>query len=214
MSWKDISKSSYTIESVKFTLVRPSHPFTIPYQGPKVRYSEGDEVSSVSDYRFNLDFTGIPLDDSHFPCGYWHKNYIPPFTIIYTSCLYPLEDVESAGTYEIDLIDGIFKSVINHYTYVEDISTVNIVLSSGEFKSPILTYIYEEGISTSNVDLISGVFKDAIHAYNIPGEYVNTTSLDLISGIFKDAIIQYEYWPYESLETSSINLISGVHNDP
>lgn len=214
MSWRDISKSSYTIESGKFTIPRPSRPFTIPYQGPKVVYSEGDELSSVADYTFNIDFTGIPLGPDHFPCGYWHKNYIPPFTIVYTSLMYAVEVVESAGTDVINLISGQHRLILQVYGFEDYVETTNVNLVSGVFRASIIVYSYTESVETSNVNIVSGIFKDALWSYTIPTESVETSNLNLSSGMFKDAVLSYTYWPAEGVETSSVNLTSGVHNDP
>ena len=212
MSWKDISKSSYTVESTKFTLARPSHPFTIPYQGPKVRYSEGDEMTSVTDYRFNLDFTGEPLDDRHFPCGYWHKNYIPPQTVIYTSLLYPLEVFDYVETTNVNIVSGEFKAIIQTYDCgYEIVETSTVDLVSGKFADVYLTYSLHESVETSNVNLVSGQFKDALWSYIVPAESVETSTINLVSGYFKDIFINYPYAAPESIETSSINIVSGVH---
>ena len=208
MSWKDISKSSYTVESVKFTLARPRHPFTIPYQGPKIRYSEGDEVTSVSDYRFNLDFTGEPLDDRHFPCGYWHKNYIPPFTftIIYTSLLYPLEVVESINTY-VDIESGEFRLVMRS-TEFEDYISGTVTIESGSFRSALNGIDFSDYIN-SEVGIESGVFKDVLLSYTMEVHSVNC-NINIDSGTFRDALITYTFWPYESINCN-VGMVGGTH---
>ena len=211
MSWKDLSKSSYIVESAKFTLARPSHPFTIPYQGPKIRYSEGDEISSVADYRFNLDFTGVPLGPDHFPCGYWHKNYIPPFTIIYTSLMYPLEVVDGVGG-SVDIISGVHKlTTLSYDIGVESVDTVVFDIVSGIFRSVIITYNYQESLQTYTFDIISGQFKEVICDYIIPTEAVETSSFDLVSGRFRDSVINYDDALPESVQTSLFNIIGGSH---
>lgn len=212
MSWKDISKSSYTVESVKFTLARPSHPFTIPYQGPKIRYSEGDEVTSVSDYRFNLDFTGEPLDDRHFPCGYWHKNYIPPFTftIIYTSLLYPLEVTDSL---EIDtsIISGEFYVNFFLESYDNGIESLNLEgeIIGGVFRSVLILYSHSDYMDIDTT-ITAGVFRLAIKSYTYPTESLNL-NCTIQSGVFRDTLIEYGYWPYEGLNLTT-SIISGTHN--
>lgn len=211
MSWKDISKSSYTVKSAKFTLVRPSHPFTIPYQGPKVVYSEGDELSSVADYRFNMDFTSELLGPSHFPCGYWHKNYIPPFTIIYTSLLYPIEVVDGLEA-EINIISGVFRYVTNIYSIaLESVNTSLFDITSGIFRSIIQTYECIENLQTSTFDIFSGKFKVAIYTYTPPVESVSMNVFDIVAGRFRDSVINYDDALPENIQTMLFNLIEGSH---
>lgn len=213
MNWKDISKYSYTVESAKFTLARPSHPFTIHYQGPKVVYSEGDELSSVVDYRFNLDFTGNPLDNKHFPCGYWHKNYIPPFTIIYTSCLYPVEFGDSISSESLSVLSGYFNERVDHYGYVNDyVEDCGIAVSAGVFRAVVLRTYPVESVNSTSINLTSGIFKDVVHNYS-PIESVNSTSIGITSGIFRDVVIEYNYWPYEGIEDLGISIVSGIHGN-
>ena len=211
MSWKDISKSSYTVESVKFTL--PStRPFTIPHQGPKVVYSEGDELTSVGDYRFNLDFTGIPLGPDHFPCGYWHKNYIPPITTIYTSVTYPLEVIESCIAY-CELNGGNFKSILKSYSIPFESVTSSINLVDGIFKSIVSNYPYwpSEAVIPTSITLIEGVFKLVLHSYTYwPAEALGNCEIELDGGVFKKVLITYTYWPSESLE-AAITITGGSH---
>ena len=210
MSWKDISKSSYIVESAKFTLARPSHPFTIPYQGPKVRYSEGDEISSVADYRFNLDFTSDPLGPNHFPCGYWHKNYIPPFTIIYTSCPYIVEMFDGVAITNISVISGNFRDIYQYGYSADSIISTNINLVSGNFSSIVYTYLYAEGVISNSLALNSGVFKDVIIEYSL-SDYINSASVVVASGIFRDVVIDYTYWPNEGISNTAISLTGGSH---
>ena len=212
MSWKDISKSSYTLSVEKFAEWTPSHPFTIPYQGPKIRYSEGDEISSVTDPVFNVEFTGVLLSGQHFPCGYWHKNYIPPQTVIYTSLLYPLEVFDYVETTNVDLVTGEFRAITQTYDCgYESIETSTVNLISGRFADIYLSYYSYESIETSNVNLVSGQFKDAFWSYTVPAESVETSTVNLSSGYFKDILITYNLAAPESIETSSINILSGVH---
>ena len=206
MSWKDISKSSYTVESAKFNLPRPSHPFTIPYQGPKVRYSEGDEMTSVADYRFNLDFTGVPLGQDHFPCGYWHKNYIPPFTIIYTSLLYPLEVVEAISG-SVDIESGSFRLVM-HSTGFEDYISESVTLDSGTFRSLLTGTDFSDSVSDT-LSMVSGVFKGVLLSYSMEVHSVNC-DINIDSGTFRDALITYTFWPYESINYN-VGMVGGTH---
>lgn len=211
MSWKDISKSSYTLGVGKFADWAPSHPFTIPYQGPKVVYSEGDELSSAVDYTFNIDFTGNPLGPDHFPCGYWHKNYVPPFTVVYTSLMYAVEVVDGvSGT--VSFIDGVFKSTTLEYTMkVESLTTSSFNIIDGIFRSVIRTYLYQESLQTSTFDIVSGQFKELFIYYTIPTESIETDSFDLVSGRFRDSVINYDYALPESIQTSSFTFIGGSH---
>lgn len=212
MSWKDISKSSYTLGVGKFAEWAPSPPFTIPYQGPKVRYSEGDEISSVTNPVFNVEFTGVPLSGQHFPCGYWHKNYIPPQTVIYTSLLYPLEVFDYVETTNVNIVSGEFRAITQTYDCgYEIVETSTVDLVSGKFADVYLSYSSYESIETSNVNLVSGQFKDALWSYTVPAESVETSTVNLVSGSFKDIFINYPYAAPESVETSSINIVSGVH---
>lgn len=211
MSWKDISKSSYSVESVKFNLPRPSRPFSIPYQGPKVVYSEGDELVSVEDYTFNIDFTGIPLGPDHFPCGYWHKNYVPPFTVVYTSLMYAVEVVDRVSGI-VNLISGSFRDLTIEYTIgVESLTTSTFNIISGIFRALIIPYSYQESLQTFTFDIISGQFKAVIWDYTILTESIKTNSFDLVSGRFRDAIINYDYALPESVQTSSFTIVGGSH---
>ena len=109
--WKALSHSDGKFTVNKYNEWAPSHPFTIPYQGPKIRYSEVDEITDVTDPAFNIEFTGVPLADQHFPCGYWHKNYIPPQTVIYTSLLYPLEIFDYVETTNVNIVSGELRAI-------------------------------------------------------------------------------------------------------
>lgn len=215
MSWKDISKSSYTLGVGKFAEWAPSHPFTIPYQGPKVRYSEGDEISSVTNPVFNVEFTGVPLSGQHFPCGYWHKNYIPPQTVIYTSLLYPLEVVDSLTSDVFSLITGDHSKIFIFYDIgIESISTSNFDLLNGSFSDKYIEYDNRiESIYTTEFDLLSGIFKEVLLDYDNGLESIETASFNLTYGIFRDALISYDDAEYESISTSSFNLSSGTFNE-
>jgi hypothetical protein len=211
MGWKDISKSSYIVNVEKYQDWIPSRKFSIQYQGPKVQYNEGDEISSVLDYRFNIDFTGAPLRENHFPCGYWHKNYIPPITTIFTSLLYPLEVVDGVSG-SVSVISGVFKDIARAYTIeTESTTSTSFDLISGLFKTLIRTYSYQESLQISTFDLISGQFKETIRDYTIPTESIETDSFDLISGRFRDAIINYDTGLPESVQTLSFTVIGGSH---
>lgn len=224
MSWKDvpkyiyditkfaysIPKDSYKIEVDKFHIPPSSHPLTIPYQGPKVRYSEGDEINTVEDFRFDLDFTRIPLGPDHFPCGYWHKNYIPPFTIIYTSRLYPIEFQDSFNTITTYIVDGNFRDIYNRYdNYTESFKGVTNSLVYGTFDIKNFKYIYSENFNHSIISLLNGVFKKSLWQYEY-AEVFNHVNITIYSGNFRDALIKYS-WPVEEFTHTSITLISGTH---
>lgn len=206
--WKKIEKSSYNLSVGKYSEWVPSHPFTIPYQGPKIRYSEGDEITDVTDPSFDIDFTGQPLSDQHFPCGYWHKNYIPPQQVIYTSLLYPVEVFESAQ-YDVNVIAGEFYIGFKllTYEYIESLD-LNVDVISGIFKSTLLSYGYAEELDIG-VSLNAGNFRKAILSYTY-SESLDYT-LNVNSGSFRMGIIQYTYWPHEDLDLS-LTLIAGYHN--
>lgn len=206
--WKKIGKSSYDLSAAKFAEWAPSHPFTIPYQGPKIRYSEGDEITDVTNPIFNIDFTWQPLSDQHFPCGYWHKNYIPPHYIIYTSLTYPVEIVESIQ-YDVNVIAGEFYIGFKllTYEYIESLD-LNVDVISGIFKSTLLSYGYAEELDIG-VSLNAGNFRKAISSYTY-SESLDYT-LNVNSGSFRMGIIQYTYWPHEDLDLS-LTLIAGYHN--
>lgn len=220
MSWKDvpkyiyditkfaysIPKDSYKIEVDKFHIPPSSHPLTIPYQGPKVRYSEGDEINTVEDFRFDLDFTRIPLGPDHFPCGYWHKNYIPPFTIIYTSLLYPLEVVEAIiGSVGIE--SGTFRLVMHNVEF-EDYISETVTLDSGSFRSLLTGVDFSDSISDA-LSIESGVFKDVLLSYTMEVHSINC-DIDIDSGTFRDALITYTFWPYESINCN-VGMVGGTH---
>ena len=209
MNWKKICKSSYTLNIDKFSDWAPSHPFTIPHQGPKIKYSEGDEISSASQPVFNVEFTGQPISEQHFPCGYWHKNYIPPQQVIYTSLLYPVEIVDDLN-YSVNVISGEFyiDFILIEYSYIEELS-LNLSLNDGNFRSVLLSYNYFESLDL-DINLNAGNFRQVLLSYIIPTESLDY-SLSIDSGIFRRALIEYTYWPHEDLDLS-ITLISGTHN--
>ena len=210
--WKALSHSDGKFTVNKYNELVPSHPFTVPYQGPKIRYSEGDEISSVDDPVFNVEFTGIPLSGQHFPCGYWHKNYIPPQWVVYTSLLYPLEVCDYVETTTINIVAGEFRSITQTYDCgYESVETSTVDLVSGKFSDIYLSYSSYESIETSNINLVSGQFKDVLWSYIVPAESVETSTVTLSSGYFKDIFINYQYAAPESVETSSINIVSGIH---
>lgn len=208
-NWKALSHSDGKFTVGKYSDWAPSHPFTIPYQGPKVRYSEGDEISSVADPVFNIEFTGIPLSGQHFPCGYWHKNYIPPQGIIYTSCIYPLEFTDSFKGINIQVLDGVFKSINIHIDYVDSFQSLNFDLVSGILNSIVRRYSYTESFEGLSLDMLSGIFRDVVIRHALPPESFNHTNFDLVSGIFNDVTIRYNYWPAEGFECTSLNILSG-----
>ena len=210
MSWKDISKSSYSVESGKFTLPRPSRPFSIPYQGPKVVYSEGDELSSVADYTFNVDFTGVPLGPDHFPCGYWHKNYVPPFTIVYTSMPYIVEAGDGISSTSISVTSGLMMSIYLYGYASDSILSTAMEISSGVFRAIVQTYTYAEGIANTVISLTGGVFRDVVQEYSL-GDYITGTAIGVSSGIFRDVVIEYNYWPNEGIKNTAISLTGGSH---
>lgn len=213
--WKKIGKSSYNLSVRKYPEWVPSHPFTIPYQGPKVRYSEGDEITDVTDPGFDIDFTGRPLSDQHFPCGYWHKNYIPPQQVIYTSLLYPVEVVDKLETYEFILIEGSHSKISLTYNMgIESIESTNFDLISGDFADKYLAYTMDvEGIETSTFDISSGNLKTVKLYYDIGLESIETSTFNLSSGVFRDALITYADAEYESIQSVTFNLVSGEFNE-
>lgn len=211
MSWKDISKSSYTIESGKFTLPRPANPFALDLQGQKIFYSEGDEITSIADYRFNLDFTGVPYSPEHDPCGYWHKNYVPPFTVIYTSRPYPIEFQDNFKSLYVDIIAGDFRDIYIRYdTYSENFKCDTNSLVYGTLDIKNHRYIYSENFNHTIISIFSGVFKKSLwrHEY---AEVFNHVNIAIYSGNFRDALIKYS-WPVEEFTHTSITLISGTHS--
>ena len=57
-------------------------PWTnIPVEG-KTTYNEGDRISSINNPTWDADheFSGVPVTDTHIPCGYWSKEYVPILT--------------------------------------------------------------------------------------------------------------------------------------
>lgn len=207
--WKKIDKSSYNLSVGKYSDWAPSHPFIIPYQGPKIRYSEGDELSSVADPVFNVEFTGAPLSGQHFPCGYWHKNYIPPQTIVYTSCIYPLEFTDSFKGTDITILEGLFKTINVHVDYEDAFECLSIDVVNGVFQSRVWRYAYSESFKCLTLDIISGSFVDIVVKYEIPEESFKHIDFDIVSGVFDDITIRYIYWPSEGFECTSFNIISG-----
>lgn len=207
--WKALSHSDGKFTASKYTEWAPSHPFTIPYQAAKVRYSEGDEITDVTDPNFNIEFTGIPLSDQHFPCGYWHKNYIPPQLAIYTSCLYPVEFIDGFNGTNIEVLDGMFRSINVHIDYGDSFEGLSFDIISGFLNSIVNRYSYTEGFESLNLDVISGVFKDIIIRYNTEADIFNHTNFDIVSGIFDDVTIKYNYWPAEGFKCTDLGIISG-----
>ena len=208
MSWRDISKSSYSINTTKFTLPRSSHPFVISYQGNKVVYNEGDELTYALYPVFNTDFTQVPLGPDHFPCGYWHKNYIPPITTIYTSKLYPSLTQEILNFTSI-ITSGALNKVYSEYGYIESL-TFNTNISGGILDSILNTYTGNPESLSFTSSINSGVLEEVYYLYDdgIPESLSFTSSIN--SGILEIVLITYENWPEESLSfTSSIN--GGVH---
>ena len=222
MSWKDVPKLSYSSYIAKFTIPsypkviiekfaewEPSHPFIIPYQGPKIRYSEGDEITSVADPVFNVEFTGVPLSGQHFPCGYWHKNYIPPQVVIYTSLLYPVEVYDGMG-FGVAAIEGTFRSIIQSYDYGYESASFEVSMIAGTFRSQINYYTIPPESINYSLNIISGVFRDVIWNYVVSPESTSY-NVSAISGTFRDVMITYDLWPAEST-TFNVTLISGYHN--
>ena len=207
--WKALSHSDGKFTVGKYSDWAPSHPFTIPYRGPKVRYSEGDEISSVADPVFNIEFTGNPLSGQHFPCGYWHKNYIPPQGIIYTSLLYPVE-VYDGMSFDINVIGGTFRDIVQSYNYGYESASFEVSMIAGTFRSQINYYTTPPESVNYSLNIISGVFRDAIWDYIVPPESTSY-NISAISGTFRDAMITYDLWPAEST-TLNVTLISGYHN--
>lgn len=213
MSWKDISKSSYQISTTKFTLPRSSHPFTIPYKGNKVVYNEGDELTHAQYPVFNTDFTQEPLGPDHFPCGYWHKNYIPPITTIYTSKLYP-PLVQEVLNFTSEIIGGALNEVYSIYSYIESL-TLNSSISSGILNSTHDTFdvgsdslSFTSSISDGILDILDILYSEYT---DWPPEGVTLTS-SISSGTLDIAYISYLNWPEESLSLTS-SITGGVHSN-
>ena len=212
MSWKDISKSSYSLSIEKYGEWAPSHPFALRYQGNRVQYSEGDEISSANDYRFNVDFTGVPLGPSHFPCAYWHRNYIPPIETVFTSLTYPLEVVDRC-TCNCILMSGEFRRILLSYSIPYESVNSTINLTGGDFRSIVTSYTYwpSESLTSTGIILTGGEFKLVVYTYTYwPAESLGNCVISLNGGEFKDVLIDYTYWPSEAL-TPAISLTGGSH---
>jgi len=58
----------------KFKSYKGYGPFAFTPQEDKLRYNEGNLISTHDDPTFSLDRTGIPITPRHEPCGYWYKD--------------------------------------------------------------------------------------------------------------------------------------------
>ena len=209
--WKKIGKSSYDLSIGKFAEWAPSHPFTIPYQGPKISYSEGDEITDVTDPVFDIDFTGQPLSDQHFPCGYWYKNYIPPYQIIYTSLPYPIEFSDNIEGISLNIVKGDFNGRIDHYIdIIDSVNSTGLNVSSGNFKATVLYINSHDYVASTALNITSGIFKAVIHDYSIT-DSIDSKTMTLVSGIFKDVVINYTYWIPAKIQDLGISILGGSH---
>lgn len=213
-NWIKVSKSSYTVECLKFSLP-PRRPFTIPHQGPKVVYSEGDELTYAIDPVFDVGFTGIPLGPDHFPCGYWHKNYSPPEIVVYTSTLYPLEDIESANILDAYIVGGEFKETYHVYSIpVESVNVLDAYIVGGEFKVVTLSYDLWplESVNILDAYVTGGEFRQILYAYTYwPAESADILDAYITGGVFKDSLIEYTFWPAEGVNVLDAYITGGSH---
>lgn len=46
-------------------------PWSFEKQSNKPFYNEGNRIASYKSPVFTIDFTGVPITDTHVPCGYW-----------------------------------------------------------------------------------------------------------------------------------------------
>ena len=208
MSWKNISKSSYTIVSGKFTLPS-SQPFILEPQGQKIYYSEGDEITSVANHVFNLDFTGVPHAPSHDPCGYWHKNYVPLVYDIYTSKLYPVYH-EDLCFISCDIIDGSLNKVYTMYMYPPEEVIIGSIILNGSLNDIFITYNCNPDTTIIQSSILDGTLNDIFILYSMPPEDFIAVSSSIINGSLNEVLIVYSNWlPEQIIISSSIN--GGTH---
>lgn len=209
MSWKDISKLSYQISATKFTLPRSSHPFTVRYQGNKLVYNEGDELTHAQYPIFNTDFTQEPVGIDHFPCGYWHRNYIPPITTIYTTKLYPAYNFEGLNIISI-ISGGILDATYYLFEYTENL-IFSTTLLSGTLDSVYDTLdVGFEELYFNNGNIDSGILDIVYYTYSCVPENLIFTNGIISNGSLIITYIAYNYWPSESISFTS-NITGGTH---
>jgi len=209
MSWRDISKLSYSINTTKFTLPRPSHPFTIPHKGNKIVYNEGDELTYALYPVFNTDFTQEPLSPEHFPCGYWYKNYIPPITTIYTSKLYPAYNFEGLNITP-SISGGLLDTTYYLFEYIENLNLYTSLLS-GTLDSVYNTLdVGFEELHFNNGSIDGGILETVYYSYNCVPEGLTFSNGLISSGVLNITYILYNYWPEESISFIS-NITGGTH---
>lgn len=213
MSWKDLNKSSYTTLVNKFQEWVPARPFSIILDANKIRYSEGDEITSADNPVFNVDFTSQPLGNLHAPCGYWHKGYVPYSLTYYTSKPYPIDVVEELQILSSTTISARLLSPQYDYGYIQ-IGSNSLV--SGAFYVDFILVILNPTIESFTIvsnTLVSGTFYLDSIIVTIDNGYdgVQLSTNTLVSGTFDDVVISYEYWPAEGIQINSNTLESGAH---
>ena len=74
MSWKDDKNlGPWSFEAGEDWKVKDLSLLGFVKQLNKLRYNQGDQISSAKDLTFSTDFTGVPVTPIHDPCGYWHS---------------------------------------------------------------------------------------------------------------------------------------------
>ena len=208
MSWKDLNKSLYSISVTKFQEWVPSQPFSIIPDANKIRYSEGDEITSADNVVFNIEFTGVPLGPHHVPCGYWHKNYVPTIYEIYTSKIYPIYELDGLNI-SAGILGGSLDIMYLSYIIPPEGINFNVEITGGIFKTVYKYYtIPSEGLNFT-ATITGGIFDQIYYTYTIPSEGINLVG-NITGGILDIILIQYSNWPPEQLIFSG-NITGGTH---
>jgi hypothetical protein len=211
VDWKKLYNWSFTPESGWKTVLNPdftSHNFI---KSPlKLRYNEGDLISSYQNAIPDINFTGVPITVDHMPCGYWGKYYEIVDSYELTSKLYPIVDYEYFKETSRSVVSGIYRlAVLQGFSGPENITINHCTVISGIHKIAVYQPHIIESMS-NNRTLISGIYKDSVHSYSIVESLSNTHTI--VSGIFKTALITGIPGP-ENFKVSECRVIGGIYED-
>lgn len=209
MSWKDISKSSYEFTAGKFAEWVPDRPFSLPFTANKIQYNEGDEITDANNPVFNIEFTGQANMPTHFPCGYWHKNYVPLVYVVYTSKPYP-QYIDDSINISANIISGTLNEILSSFQYTESINISTSILS-GILDTILESYSIDSESLNVSTTIISGRLENILLSYSIDFEEISL-SASIISGTLNTILISYEDWLPEGLDVSA-SIISGDHSN-
>ncbi len=175
------------------------------------RYNEGTLIAHMKNPVWKIpNPIGTPITNYHTPCGYWLKDYVGPD--LYTSDLYPLEDVGNIDSSGATIIEGRILRMPKDFGYID--SSGPSIIAGNLIKDFFLVEYKEwpvEEIDSSGATITSGLLAEdfILVEYDIDHEDIDSSGATIQSGNLEDVLIKYTDWPVESVNSSEATIIGG-----